>query len=750
MSEDKTAGQAAEQRRPASQQDKEKRKARIQNDGRASMTRSIATAVVVKDGDIFFLCEPNGDVPLGGEHGLGLYYHDCRFLNGYEMRLADAPPEVLVSTAARGFMAILELTNPDIKMAGGTLLNKEELGIEWKRVIDSSKLMLCDIFAFRNYGLQKVTLPFTLAFQSEFEPLFSVRGMVREKLGTLHSPRWKENVLSLRYDGVDGIYRSLSVHFSPAPQSTEDSTARYTVTLQPEETKQFVISLCIAESKEENEVRPKAQLQLDIKKIEQTLQDSSDQYLAKETEIRSDSILLNSLIDRSLRDLHLLKTNIGGQEFFAGGVPWFVTLFGRDSLIASLQTLAYDPGIAEQTLRLLAKYQGKKVDEWRDEQPGKIMHELRVGEMAHLNEIPQTPYYGTIDATPLFLILVARHAAWTGELRVFNDLRDSIEEALKWMSKYGDRNADGYLEYDSSSKKGLSNQGWKDSGDAIVNEDGSLAKPPISLVEVQGYVYLAKTALAGLYERAGEPDQGDRLRQEAQNLRERFNRDFWLKDKGFYALALQAGNKPAAVVSSNPGQALWTGIIDRDKAQQTVERLMADDMFNGWGIRTLSEKERRYNPIGYHLGTVWPHDNSIIAAAFRRYGFAKEACRIFTGIAEAAMHFAHYRLPEVFAGFRKQDYDLPVHYPVACHPQAWAAGAVPYLLESSLGLEPEAFDHRLRIVQPVLPDFIRHIEICHLKVGNGSADLRFARDSEDKISVEVLHVKGKLDVIIEG
>jgi glycogen debranching enzyme len=238
-----------------------------------------------------------------------------------------------------------------------------------------------------------------------------------------------------------------------------------------------VISLCIAESKEENEVRPKAQQRLDMKKIEHTLQDASDQCLAKETEIRSDSLLLNSLIDRSLRDLHLLKTNIGGQEFFAGGVPWFVTLFGRDSLIASLQTLAYDPGIAEQTLRLLAKYQGKKVDEWRDEQPGKIMHELRVGEMAHLNEIPQTPYYGTIDATPLFLILVARHAAWTGELRVFNDLRDSIEEALKWMSKYGDRNADGYLEYDSSSKKGLSNQGWKDSGDAIVNEDGSLAKP---------------------------------------------------------------------------------------------------------------------------------------------------------------------------------------------------------------------------------------------------------------------------------
>ena len=291
MSEDKAAGagQAAEQKRPVTQEDKQERKTRIQSDGRSSTTRSIATAVVVKDGDIFFLCEPNGDVPLGGEHGLGLYYHDCRFLNGYEMKLADAKPEVLVATAARGFMAILELTNPDIKMPGGALLKKEELGIKWERVIDSSKLMLCDIFAFRNYGLQQATLPFTLTFQSEFEPLFTVRGMVREKLGTLYSPRWKENVLSLRYDGVDDIYRTLSVHFSPAPQSTKDSTARYTLTLQPEESKQFVISLCIAESKEESEVEPKVQQQLDITKIEGKLQDAADQCLASETEIRSDS-----------------------------------------------------------------------------------------------------------------------------------------------------------------------------------------------------------------------------------------------------------------------------------------------------------------------------------------------------------------------------------------------------------------------------------------------------------------------------
>ena len=317
------------------------------------------------------------------------------------------------------------------------------------------------------------------------------------------------------------------------------------------------------------------------------------------------------------------------------------------------------------------------------------------------------------------------------------------------MAESGDQNRDGYIEYQSSSKKGLINQGWKDSGDAIVNADGSLARPPISLVEVQGYVYSAKVSLADLYERTGERDRAEQLRSEADELRARFNRDFWLEDKAFYALALQADHKPAAVISSNPGQALWSGIVDPEKAHRTVQRLMAPDMFNGWGIRTLSEQERRYNPIGYHLGTVWPHDNSLIASGFRRYGFDKEACEIFTAIAEAAMYFEHYRLPEVFAGFCREDYGVPVHYPVACHPQAWAAGAIPYLVETLLGLVPEAFDERLRIVRPVLPGFVDRLELRRLRVGRGRVDLHFERTSQGSVSVEVLQVTGSLDVVVE-
>lgn len=465
-----------------------------------------------------------------------------------------------------------------------------------------------------------------------------------------------------------------------------------------------------------------------------------------ETGILSDSLLPGTILDRSLRDLHRLKSRLDTQEYFAAGVPWFATLFGRDSIITSLQTLAFDPQPAARTLRLLAQYQCRQADDWRDAQPGKILHELRCGEMAHLGEIPHTPYYGTIDATPLFLILIGCHAAWTGDLSLFTELRENIELALNWMKQYGDSDGDGYIEYASTSENGLINQGWKDSGDALVNADGTLARPPIALVEVQGYAYLARVLISELYNRSGNSQRADVLRREAEELRARFNRDFWLEEKGIYAMALQAGNQPVTVVSSNPGHALWTGIADDDKARRTMERLMADDMFNDWGVRTLSAQERRYNPIGYHLGTVWPHDNSIIAAGFRRYGFDDAAQRIFMGIIEATMNFEHYRLPEVFAGFHRRDYGVPVRYPVACHPQAWAAGTIPYLLTTMLGLEPAAFDQRLRIVRPRLPDFISWLEVRRLRVGRASADLRFERQTDGSISVKVLKTSGPLEV----
>jgi glycogen debranching enzyme len=740
---------ATERKGTKKKKENDERKQRLQSDGRSSVMRSIAQAVVLKDRELFFLSEVDGSVPLNGEHGLGLYYHDCRFLSGYEFKLGAAKPIALVCTAASGFGAIFELTNPGLKMNNRRLIRKDEIGARLQRILDSDQPALCDIFTFRNHGLDTLEFPVDFVFESKFEPLFAVRGLLGQKLGKVRPPSWHNNMLELRYDGADKIERSLLVRFLPAPQVAKDNGARFELELPPREEKQIRISLCITEGQnkhpEELATRPAS----DLNQLQQRLQTSSNEWLGNATEIHSDSPLLNKVVERSLRDLCLLRTSLQGEQFFAAGVPWFVTLFGRDSLIASLQTLAYNSVIAEQTVRLMAKYQGTKIDRWRDEEPGKIMHELRIGEMAHLNQIPQTPYYGTIDATPLFLALIARHAAWTGELRLFNDLRGPIDAALSWISQYGDQNGDGFIEYQSSSKNGLSNQGWKDSGDAIVNADGSLAQPPISLVEVQGYVYLAKMSLADLYERAGEWNRANELRQQAQALRSNFNRDFWVEEQQFYALALQAQNRPAAAISSNPGQALWTGIVDPSNARPTVERLMSAEMFSGWGIRTLSDKEPRYNPIGYHLGTVWPHDNALIAAGFRRYGFDGEACRVFTAIVEAAQHFEHYRLPEVFAGFRRDAYDVPVRYPVACHPQAWAAGSVLYMIQAILGLTPEAFDRRLRICRPVLPELARRLEIHGLRVGNAHADLKFERGHNGSVHVTVLKVCGDLDVVID-
>ncbi len=748
LSERNQIAHAVTARRPISPEEARERKYRVLTKRTPAIVRSIADAVVVKDRDIFFLAEPNGNVPLGGDHGFGLYYHDCRFLNGYELKLGHKYATPLVSTATHGFTAVFQLTNQDISMAGGRLIPKDDISIHWERTIYSSRLALYDAITFQNLGLQGVEFPISLTFQAAFEDMFAVRGLLPERPGKLEPPAWANGALSFIYDGADGVYRSLAIHLSPMPRETDGTTVQFQIALGPQESKQILVSSVIAESQDQSEVQPKRHYRPDIKRYEASLQRASDEWVAKHTSISSDSILLNRIVDRSLRDLRILRSVIAKDEFFAAGVPWFATLFGRDSIVTALQSLAYNPDIAEESLRLLARYQGQQVNEWRDEQPGKILHELRIGELARLGEIPHSPYYGTVDATPLFLILVARHAAWTGSLTVFNDLRSSIELALEWMSKYGDVDGDGYIEYMSTSEKGLVNQGWKDSGDAIVNADGSLAAPPIALVEVQGYAYLAKIGLADLYRRAGEPDRAERLRQEAEELSSRFNRDFWLEDKGFYVLALQAGKKPAAVVSSNPGHALWSGIVDQDKAQRTVGVLMAEDMFNGWGIRTLSERERRYNPIGYHLGTAWPHDNSLIATGFRRYGFDDAARRVFVAIVEAAMRFEDYRLPELFAGFPRKDYGVPVRYPVACRPQAWAAGSVPYMIEALLGLTPEAFDHRLRIIRPILPDFVDKIDVRRLRVGNARVDLRFERTHEG-ISVQVLSVDGKLDVVVE-
>jgi glycogen debranching enzyme len=752
---DRHASRFPADRRPllvAMSEEQKNRKEHFLAQKRPTTASSIADAIVMKDDNVFFITQPDGNVPLEGGHGYGLYYHDCRFLNAYELRISESLAPALGASATAGFMGKFELTNPDLKTSGGKSVKKESIGIRWNRMIDSRRLALHDSLIFEHYGREPADFPVSLTFRAAFEDLYAVKGTLQEQLGVRLEHTWIDGMLHYVYEGKDGVYRSLTIHFSPAVERTDGETAHFHVSINPDETQEFLLSLVIRESRDPRDVHPQPLKEPDRQQLEAGLHRDAEQWMQSVTEITSDSFVLQQVMTRSLRDLRVLRSSMQQETFFAGGVPWFVTIFGRDSLITAYQMLAFDPDISAKTLRLMARYQGDTIDEWRDEEPGKMLHELRVGEAAHLKLIPHTPYYGTIDATPLFLILMGAHAAWTGDLSLFHDLRANVERALDWMDRYGDRHGEAFVAYDSSStsKQRLINQGWKDSGDAIVNADGSIAKPPIALVEVQGYAFRAKRAIADLFERAGESDRAARLRHEAERLRRRFNRSFWLEDRSFYALALQGDGTPAAVVSSNPGQALWSGIVDAEKAAFTAKHLMADDLFCGWGIRTLSAKERAYNPLSYHLGSVWPHDNSLIAAGLRRYGFDDAALRIFNGLTKAAIHFKAYQLPELFCGFDQADYQIPIPYPVADHPQAWASGSMPYFVSTLLGLLPEAFDRRLRIVRPILPESVHVLDLHRLKVGRATVALRFERARNGQVQVRVLKTEGDLAVVVEG
>jgi glycogen debranching enzyme len=717
------------------------------HNGSSAAPRNVARAVVSKAGDVFFLSERNGELPADNQDGFGLYYHDCRYLDGYRIRFSGTPPNVLVSAANRGSIAEFELTNEQLQVPDAKSIPVQTFGVHIQRVIDGDRLTVHDLITIDNYDVQSHELPLSFDFESHFEDLFEIRGLHPKKIGRENKPEWRDGVLVLSYSGADGVLRRTEVHFEPTPTKSSGNSAEYHLKLNAGQREQLNISFEIVETRERPAIGKRFRSKPD--EVAHGIDRASHHWLAGCAEVQSNSVQLTRVMQRSLLDLGILRSELDGYHYFAAGLPWYGALFGRDSIISALQTLAYAPTIAEETIRLLAKYQGTKNDDWRDEEPGKILHELRRGELANLNEIPQTPYYGAVDSTPLFLILVGEHANWTGDLGLFKDIRQHVDRALHWMDHGGAHPNGKYLSYASKSSKGLGNQGWKDSGDSVMNSDGSLATPPIALVEVQGYVYRAKRLIADLYGRAGENQIADRLRGQAAELKRAFNRDFWVESKNFYAIALQKDNRPAAVISSNPGQALWSGIIDDNKAEAVVDHLAAEDMFSGWGIRTLSHKERRYNPIGYHLGTVWPHDNSIIAAGLRRYGFNKQALQILESIVSAGQRFEHARLPEVFGGFSQRDFSIPVRYPVACHPQAWAAGSVPFMMSSLLGLSANAFNNHLRVVRPVLPSFVNELDFRRIKIGDSTIDLHFERVRDAEVHVDVVHRNGSIQVEVE-
>jgi len=708
--------------------------------------RKSSTAIVLKEGSLVLLTDDGGDVPWELPHGYGLFLNDCRFLDAFELTLDHGDVTVLSGTGARGFETRHRLTNEGWR-GTGEAISKNTIGIDRRRVIRAG--VVHELQVIRNYCGHSATLHLRFRYRARFEDIFVVKGFVQRPRGRLHAPHVvDEDHVELAYTGVDDIERTTTLVFSPAPDQLAKDHASYDLTLAPGGEAQIAVTITPTESRTPSSRRRSAHPQTSPAALKKWLERSEEIWLSHSATVRGSNPLFDRVFRQALLDLRSLRSRLQGDQYFAAGVPWFVTLFGRDAATAALQTLPYGFHMARQTLRLLARFQATEVDAYRDAAPGKILHEYRAGELAHAGAIPQSPaYYGTVDATPLFLILAAEYVRWSGDLALAREIRPNLEAALAWMAGAADSDGDGYLDYVGRYDNGLINQGWKDSGNAIVNADGSLPDPPIALCEVQAYAYRAWRQSAELLRRLGDEAAAADAERRATEMRSRFARDFWDPALDVFLLARQSGGRPVAVVSSNAGQVLWGGIADDAQAVRVAERLMRPDMFSGWGIRTLSSEARAYNPMSYHLGSVWPHDNALILAGFRRYGQDDAAVRVFDAIFDAATHFRHYRLPELFAGYaRAESVEEPVHYPVACSPQAWAAGSLPHALWNLLGLQADALDGTLYVHRPRLPSGVDWVELTDVKVGSAHADLRFQRGSDGIVDVKASVNAGTLRI----
>ncbi len=678
---------------------------------------------VIKHNDLFLLTDAHGDVP-GNRAQDGLYMKDTRFLSRMELTLNGKRPLLLSSAADENYVARIRLTNEHEETNGEVKLWRESVELIRERFIYAD--VLYENVIMTNFSTKELRFELGLSFDADFKDMFLVRGFQpSDKLGEVTERGAGATSWHAAYEGADGLRRSTAVSWDREADSVnEQGEAVFRIGLQPKETKRIAITVVPSAGERCGEAAAS-----DAALAE--LQAAYEEWNGNVTKIQSDSELLDKLFDRGVQDLRVLLTDFGNGPFPVAGLPWFAVPFGRDSLIAALQMLPLNPDIARGTLEMMAAFQGTEVNPWKDEQPGKIMHELRSGELARSGQVPFAPYYGSIDSTPLFVLLAAEYAHWTGDAFTVERLLPNIERALEWIDHYGDRDEDGWVEYYQESSKGIANQGWKDSADSVVHADGSFAAAPIALIEVQGYVYQAKTRLAPVLERLGREDAARRLREEAERLKRELDSAFWMPDEQFYAIALDADKNQVRSVTSNPGHLLLSGIVPEDKARIVSRRLTAPDMFGGYGIRTMSTGSTGYNPMSYHDGSVWPHDNSMILLGMSRMGLKEEASIVIEGLLKAAKHFEYHRLPELFCGY-DESIGYPVSYPVACSPQAWAAGTSVVLVQTMLGLRPDALNRKLSLA-PLLPPGIRRLTVKDLPVAEGRISVELSRKDDGAV-----------------
>lgn len=692
-----------------------------------------ATELVLKENRYFLLTDAAGNIAPAGACELGLFYDDTRILSHYELHTAGGKPDVLSSQAARVFISQIDLTITDRAFDSEFTEPKNFMHIRREQLLDEA---LGDRMVFTNYLGRRVDFWAELRFAADFADIFEVRGAFRPRRGQFYRPLVGDGEVVWLYRGLDGVLRRTRLRFSPPPDELEAGRALWRLPLDPRDSAEIEVRVDAELGGEEP--RPLVPFPKRIT----MLRAAYDEWRQGATRFSSDDDFFNAALDQATTDLRALMVEVGGRKVIAAGIPWFTSPFGRDAIVTSLETLPVRPDIARACLRFLAAYQGTRMDDFTEEEPGKIMHELRRGEMAACREVPHTPYYGAADSTPLFVYLLAETVRWTGDLDLARELLPAAERALVWIDRYGDLDGDGFVEYSRRSPRGLINQGWKDSHDGVPFPDGTLPTPPIALVEVQGYVVAAKRGMAWLFDALGDAARAAELRTEAEALAAHIREAFWMEDLGFFALALDGTKRQVPTITSNPGHLLLAGVPTEDQARKLADVLLGDPMFSGWGIRTVARTQPVYNPLSYHNGTVWPHDNALIAYGLARYGLRREAATVLGALFDTSLHFRYHRLPELFCGIWRGETDAPVAYPVSCSPQAWAAGSLFPVIQGILGIEPEATRQELRLVQPHLPARLRYLDVLRMAVGRSRISLQFNRVG-DRTMANVLDVEGE-------
>jgi glycogen debranching enzyme len=695
---------------------------------------------VLKYGKMFAVFDRYGDVETTGLGEEGIFYEGTRFLSELALFIGTSRPLLLSSTVKEdNSLFTADLTNVDIdqgerlRIPRGTLL------------VTRSKFLYQDAcyeqLRISNFGLQPIKVPLALKFDADYADIFEVRGTARARRGRRLDPVAEADSVTLSYRGLDGVTRRTRIHCSPAPSRISASDCRFDAFLQPKQ--ELIVELtisCLYNPVSDGLVKYEAALAATSDEMRAAGQHTSQVY--------SSNAQFNDWLTRSVADIEMMTVGNPEVGYPYAGVPWFSTVFGRDGIITALECLWVNPWIAKGVLEYLACTQATAMIPESDAEPGKILHETRRGEMAALGEVPFGRYYGSVDATPLFIMLAGAYFERTADREFLEKLWPNIDRALSWIDRYGDKDGDGFVEYSRYSVNGLVQQGWKDSNDSVFHADGTLAEPPIALCEVQGYVYAAKRSAARLAAALQNFERADALEAQARNLKTRFQESFWCPDIGTYALALDGKKNPCRVRTSNPGHCFYTGIASPEHAASISQGLLGPDFFNGWGVRTVGAREPRYNPVSYHNGSVWPHDNALIAAGLASYGYKDSAIRILAGLLDTSVLVDLHRLPELFCGLDRRPGEGPTLYPVACAPQAWAAGSVYLLLQACLGICASAVQNTITFAQPCLPEVIPQLWIKNLRVASASVDLFLERSNADEVRVEVLDRRGDAKVLV--